>query len=163
MWAAIRMRSGVSRSLSSLQQRYASTWRTTSVVCSRQVQGRVLTQSLQESRRQLLLTARRALSSLPGSSGNGQDDGSAARPEEDFGPITQTLPATVVVPEVWPNVPLVAISRNPVFPRFIKLIEVRNRILLYQLSDSISLNILFFSIQCLSSECVMNVFSTSLL
>lgn len=36
------------------------------------------------------------------------------------------LPATVAVPEVWPQVPVIAINRNPVFPRFIKLIEVRS-------------------------------------
>lgn len=35
-----------------------------------------------------------------------------------------SLPASVVVPEVWPQVPLIAINRNPVFPRFIKLVEV---------------------------------------
>ncbi len=34
------------------------------------------------------------------------------------------LPATVTIPEVWPQMPLVAISRNPVFPRFIKIIEL---------------------------------------
>lgn len=31
----------------------------------------------------------------------------------------------MLVPEVFPNVPLIAVSRNPVFPRFIKIIEVR--------------------------------------
>lgn len=31
----------------------------------------------------------------------------------------------MIVPEVFPNVPLIAVSRNPVFPRFIKIIEVR--------------------------------------
>lgn len=36
----------------------------------------------------------------------------------------QSLPATVIVPEVWPHLPLLAVNRNPVFPRFIKLIEV---------------------------------------
>lgn len=36
------------------------------------------------------------------------------------------LPATVAVPEVWPQVPVIAINRNPVFPKFIKLLEVRN-------------------------------------
>uniref|UniRef100_A0A6Q2Y8A1 Lon protease homolog, mitochondrial n=1 Tax=Esox lucius TaxID=8010 RepID=A0A6Q2Y8A1_ESOLU len=30
----------------------------------------------------------------------------------------------MLVPEVFPNVPLIAVSRNPVFPRFIKIIEV---------------------------------------
>lgn len=142
MWAAIRMRSGVSRTLSSLQQRHSCTWRTTSVVCSRQVQGRVFTQSLHQSRRQLFLTARRGLSSAPASSGSGQDDGSAANPDEDFGPITQThsLPATVVVPEVWPIVPLVAISRNPVFPRFIKLIEISDPSLMDVIRRKVKLN-----------------------
>lgn len=51
-------------------------------------------------------------------------------PEEDPEPKDETplfssqLPATVAVPEVWPQVPVIAINRNPVFPRFIKLIEV---------------------------------------
>ncbi|XP_014834421.1 PREDICTED: lon protease homolog, mitochondrial-like [Poecilia mexicana] len=33
----------------------------------------------------------------------------------------------MMVPEVFPNVPLIAVSRNPVFPRFIKIIEVKNK------------------------------------
>jgi len=37
------------------------------------------------------------------------------------------LPATVAVPDVWPHVPLLAIRRNPVFPRFMKIVEVRNK------------------------------------
>lgn len=37
---------------------------------------------------------------------------------------TMTLPATMTVPEVWPYVPVVAINRNPVFPKFIKIVEV---------------------------------------
>lgn len=35
------------------------------------------------------------------------------------------LPATVAIPEVWPYLPCVATSRNPVFPRFMKILEVR--------------------------------------
>lgn len=34
------------------------------------------------------------------------------------------LPATVAIPEVWPYLPCVALSRNPVFPRFMKILEV---------------------------------------
>lgn len=34
------------------------------------------------------------------------------------------LPATVAIPEVWPYLPCVATSRNPVFPRFMKILEV---------------------------------------
>lgn len=34
------------------------------------------------------------------------------------------LPATVAIPEVWPHLPCVATSRNPLFPRFMKILEV---------------------------------------
>lgn len=34
------------------------------------------------------------------------------------------LPATVAIPEVWPHVPVIAMKRNPVFPRFMKILEV---------------------------------------
>lgn len=45
--------------------------------------------------------------------------------DKDDPPVTSTqLPAPVAVPEVWPQLPVIAINRNPVFPRFIKLIEV---------------------------------------
>ncbi|XP_015112248.1 lon protease homolog, mitochondrial isoform X2 [Diachasma alloeum] len=55
-------------------------------------------------------------------------------------PYPATLPATVVVPEVWPHVPLIAISRNPVFPRFIKLIELTNPILIDLIRRKVKLN-----------------------
>ena len=32
--------------------------------------------------------------------------------------------STVDVPEMFPNVPVIAINRHPVFPRFMKMIEV---------------------------------------
>ncbi|XP_008556904.1 lon protease homolog, mitochondrial isoform X1 [Microplitis demolitor] len=51
-----------------------------------------------------------------------------------------TLPATVVVPEVWPHVPVIAISRHPVFPRFIKLIELTNPILIDLIRRKVKLN-----------------------
>jgi Lon-like ATP-dependent protease len=50
------------------------------------------------------------------------------------------LPATVIVPEVWPHVPVIAINRNPVFPRFIKLLELSNAILIDLIKRKISLN-----------------------
>lgn len=34
------------------------------------------------------------------------------------------LPATITVPEVWPHLPVIAVKRNPVFPRFMKIVEV---------------------------------------
>lgn len=48
--------------------------------------------------------------------------------ETEVDPIQQAihthLPATVAIPEVWPYLPCVATSRNPVFPRFMKILEV---------------------------------------
>lgn len=35
------------------------------------------------------------------------------------------LPATVAIPEIWPYLPCIAVSRNPVFPRFMKILEVK--------------------------------------
>lgn len=34
------------------------------------------------------------------------------------------LPTKVAVPEVWPHVPIISVSRNPIFPRFMKILEV---------------------------------------
>ncbi len=69
-------------------------------------------------------------------SNDGSDDGSnnepasgnisslGGAPDQSGGPVIHSLPATMTVPETWPNVPVIAINRNPVFPRFIKIIEV---------------------------------------
>lgn len=54
-----------------------------------------------------------------GSGGGGADAGGA-------GPVMTAL-TPLLVPEHFPNVPLIAVTRNPVFPRFIKIIEVRGR------------------------------------
>lgn len=67
-------------------------------------------------------------------------------PEEDPEPKDETplfssqLPATVAVPEVWPQVPVIAINRNPVFPRFIKLIEISNPALIDLIRRKVKLN-----------------------
>ncbi|XP_045450400.1 lon protease homolog, mitochondrial [Melitaea cinxia] len=50
------------------------------------------------------------------------------------------LPATVAVPEVWPQVPVIAINRNPVFPKFIKLIEISNPALIDLIRRKVKLN-----------------------
>ncbi|XP_049826986.1 lon protease homolog, mitochondrial-like [Schistocerca gregaria] len=50
-------------------------------------------------------------------SGSGSDDDQ---------PTPRPLPTTVAVPEVWPNVPLIAVNRTPLFPRFIKIVEISN-------------------------------------
>ncbi|XP_026333399.1 lon protease homolog, mitochondrial isoform X2 [Hyposmocoma kahamanoa] len=50
------------------------------------------------------------------------------------------LPATVAVPEVWPQVPVIAINRNPVFPKFIKLLEISNPALIDLIRRKVKLN-----------------------
>lgn len=59
---------------------------------------------------------------------------------EQSGDYPASLPATVVVPEVWPHLPVIAINRNPVFPRFIKLIEISNPVLIDLIRRKIKLN-----------------------
>ncbi|XP_031848704.1 lon protease homolog, mitochondrial isoform X1 [Nomia melanderi] len=62
--------------------------------------------------------------------------------ENDGDPLEDptSLPATVVVPEVWPHVPVIAVNRNPVFPRFIKLIEISNPVLMDLIRRKVKLN-----------------------
>lgn len=55
---------------------------------------------------------------------NRQPSPPEASENDDILPSHQSLPANIVVPEVYPFVPLIAVNRNPVFPRFIKLLEV---------------------------------------
>ncbi|XP_014089309.2 lon protease homolog, mitochondrial isoform X1 [Bactrocera oleae] len=50
------------------------------------------------------------------------------------------LPATVAVPEVWPHLPLLATRRNPVFPRFMKILEVSNPIVIDLIRRKVKLN-----------------------
>ncbi|XP_056095069.1 lon protease homolog, mitochondrial [Rhinichthys klamathensis goyatoka] len=68
------------------------------------------------------------------SGGDGAESSGGAEDESggDEGPYTPPPPqmsalTTMLVPEVFPNVPLIAVNRNPVFPRFIKIIEVKNK------------------------------------
>ena len=71
-------------------------------------------------------------SSAASSSDGGEDEGSGG---EDGSPgpdvtVGGDLPPSMValspmtVPEVWPRVPVIAVRRHPLFPRFIKMIEV---------------------------------------
>lgn len=78
------------------------------------------------------------------SGSDGEDDPAKAapeaHPEADEYPVHQALPATVVVPEVWPHLPLIAVNRNPVFPRFIKLIEITDPVLIDLIRRKVKLN-----------------------
>ncbi|KAI2588133.1 lon peptidase 1, mitochondrial, partial [Homo sapiens] len=55
--------------------------------------------------------------------GAGGAGGSAGAGE---GPVITAL-TPMTIPDVFPHLPLIAITRNPVFPRFIKIIEVKNK------------------------------------
>ena len=48
----------------------------------------------------------------------------SAEYEDKMPPSTTLLPATITIPDEWPQVPVIAVAKNPVFPRFIKIIEV---------------------------------------
>lgn len=68
-------------------------------------------------------------------------------PEEDEGTLepepvsfTNQLPATVAIPEVWPHLPVIAAKRNPVFPRFMKILEVTNPMLIDLIRRKVKLN-----------------------
>ena len=72
--------------------------------------------------------------SSTGSSGDGNDDGDGNDGEDviiedksgemGVNPENGAL-APVMVPEVFPRVPLLCVHQNPVFPRFVKMLEVR--------------------------------------
>ncbi|CAI9717414.1 lon protease homolog, mitochondrial [Octopus vulgaris] len=48
---------------------------------------------------------------------------------------------TLSVPDVFPKVPIIPVSRNPVFPRFVKMIEVANKDLMDVLRRKVKLNL----------------------
>lgn len=54
---------------------------------------------------------------------NNNVEDQTAKPPPPAANAPTLLPSTTTVPEEWPLLPLVAVSRNPVFPRFIKIIE----------------------------------------
>ncbi|KAL2089798.1 hypothetical protein ACEWY4_014486 [Coilia grayii] len=63
-------------------------------------------------------------------SGGAGGDESSGDGGTGYGSPQMTALTPMMVPEVFPNVPLIAVSRNPVFPRFIKIIEVKNKALM---------------------------------
>uniref|UniRef100_A0A8C9CGE5 Lon protease homolog, mitochondrial n=1 Tax=Phocoena sinus TaxID=42100 RepID=A0A8C9CGE5_PHOSS len=50
----------------------------------------------------------------------------AARAWLPRGPVITAL-TPMMIPDVFPHLPLIAVTRNPVFPRFIKIVEVKNK------------------------------------
>ncbi|XP_074834353.1 lon protease homolog, mitochondrial [Carettochelys insculpta] len=62
-----------------------------------------------------------------GLEGGGAEDGEGGGADPGGAPPVMTALTPLLVPERFPNVPLIAVTRNPVFPRFIKIIEVKNK------------------------------------
>lgn len=65
---------------------------------------------------------------------NGSEDGKGSvnkeaaeskEEEEDFEIGASQALSPVTVPDKFPNIPVLAIGRNPLFPRFVKMLEVR--------------------------------------
>ncbi|KAL4608015.1 lon protease, mitochondrial-like [Arapaima gigas] len=71
--------------------------------------------------------------------GDGAEGPDGAERDAHFGAPQMSALTPLVVPEVFPHVPLIAVSRNPVFPRFIKIIEVKNRPLVELLRRKVTL------------------------
>uniref|UniRef100_A0A452I4E8 Lon protease homolog n=1 Tax=Gopherus agassizii TaxID=38772 RepID=A0A452I4E8_9SAUR len=57
----------------------------------------------------------------------GAEDGGASGADPAGAPPAMTALTPLLIPERFPNVPLIAVTRNPVFPRFIKILEVKNK------------------------------------
>lgn len=74
--------------------------------------------------------------SSEGASGSGSDDGDGGDKKDEGAEVViedkagvKTDPAAgaltqVIVPDVFPEVPVLPVHRNPVFPRFVKMMEV---------------------------------------
>ncbi|XP_058461594.1 lon protease homolog, mitochondrial isoform X2 [Malaya genurostris] len=60
--------------------------------------------------------------------------------EPESASFSSQLPATVAIPEVWPHLPVIAVKRNPVFPRFMKILEVTNPLLIDLIRRKVKLN-----------------------
>lgn len=75
------------------------------------------------------------------SDGDGKSEGGPSAEENvtAINPLYGAL-STMNVPEVFPKVPVIAVSRNPVFPRFIKMLEITDRNLVELLRKKVRLN-----------------------
>lgn len=94
----------------------------------------------------------RSLSLFKGfsSAASGNDDGSGGNHDGTTDPMSSlgdespqpssNVPATQTIPDVWPNVPVIAINKHPVFPKFVKIIEVSDARLMSILRRKVRLN-----------------------
>ncbi|KAG4078424.1 hypothetical protein HA402_013135 [Bradysia odoriphaga] len=100
--------------------------------------GRFIDRSVLSSGPAVALTKNRyALSSIRSLATFRDDDDDDDDDDADFE--LPKLPATVGVPDVWPHLPVIAISGNPVFPRFMKIVEVTDPTLMNILRRKVKL------------------------
>ena len=59
-----------------------------------------------------------------GNGGGGEGGQPPTPPAAPPVPLTVSLPASLTVPETFTPVPVIAVERSPVFPKFIKIVEV---------------------------------------
>uniref|UniRef100_A0A182JXX0 Lon protease homolog, mitochondrial n=1 Tax=Anopheles christyi TaxID=43041 RepID=A0A182JXX0_9DIPT len=71
---------------------------------------------------------------------NGSSSDEPVEPAAESVNYTNQLPATVAIPEVWPHLPVIATKRNSVFPRFMKILEVTNPMLIDLVRRKVKLN-----------------------
>ena len=84
----------------------------------------------------------RYYSSSAEDSGNGDETSTDTEQSPPISQPTSILNALtpLVVPEIFPRVPVIAINRNPVFPRFVKMIEVTDKDLMDLLRRKTKIN-----------------------
>lgn len=82
----------------------------------------------------------------PSSTSSNNDDGDSDNPSDSDQPVIPSYSKPVgaltsmTVPDVWPIVPVIAVSRNPVFPKFIKIIEISDPNLVDLIRRKVRLN-----------------------
>jgi len=83
------------------------------------------------------------------SGGNNNDDPN----DSDLPPMGSPPPiptmnalAPIQIPDFYPKVPIVAVSRNPLFPRFVKMLEITNKDLMDLIRRKVHLNVPFIGI-----------------
>lgn len=103
--------------------RYNS-FRQYSINPSQRYSRRLIDQSVLTARSATVLCRNKYPASLPSGSRAFSATFSEDESDDDDDEKVDDLPATVAVPEVWPHLPVIAMTGPPVFPRFMKIIEV---------------------------------------
>ena len=73
--------------------------------------------------------------STSSSDGGGEEEGEGEESDESSGGEDETVKhlhqqfalAPISIPDIFPEVPVLPVSRNPIFPKFVKMLEVRGQ------------------------------------